>query len=196
MRKIINFLFFYTIGIISCFSQSKKNLNKWEFHSINNVGLLEGQIGSALQLQTINGVKYKSWFGGLGIGLDYYRYRTVPLFIDLRKEFGKGQPHLFAYADAGMNSYWKRDKDPKQFSMNDKFNNGFYGELGVGYKIKISGNVHFSMSFGYSYKKLQEEGQYGLFTYPVYPQIGTTEYASDRIDYKLNRLIVKTGIEF
>ena len=197
MYKIINFLFFLTLGMASCFSQSKKNLNKWEFNSINNVGLLEGQVGSALQLQTINGVKYKSWFGGLGIGLDYYRYRSVPLFMDIRKEFGKRQPHLFTYADAGTNYYWKRDKDPKQFYANDKFKNGSYAELGAGYKLKISGNAQFSMSLGYSYKKLAEEGQYGFYTYnPLYPLIEPAQLPYNRIDYNLNRLVIKMGIEF
>jgi hypothetical protein len=196
MQKLIAFLIVLIFGIAPGFSQSKKNPSKWVLHSINNVGLLEGQAGSALQLQTINGVKYKSWFAGLGVGLDYYRFRTIPLFVDIRKEFGKKQDKFFVYGDAGMNFYWKRDKDPKQFYINDKFKNGFYGELGAGYKIKISGNALFSLSFGYSFKKLGEEGQYGLYTYPMFPQIGTAEYLSNRIDYRLNRLVIKMGIEF
>ena len=60
---------------------------KIKFHSINNIGLLKGQVDDVLQLQTINGIKYKSFFGGVGIGLDNYYFKTIPLFVDLRKCF-------------------------------------------------------------------------------------------------------------
>ena len=196
MNKAIASLIFLLLGISPCFSQTKKAPNKFVFHSINNMGLLEGQVGSALQLQTINGVRYKSWFVGLGVGLDYYRYRTIPLFVDIRKEFGKKQDKFFVFGDAGMNFYWKRDKDPKQFYTNDEFKNGFYGEMGAGYKIKIYQNYQISMSVGYSSKKLEEEGQYGFLNYPIYPQIIPTEYSTNRIDYRLNRLVIKIGVEF
>jgi hypothetical protein len=74
--------------VISSICHAQKNA-AWQFHSINQLGLLEGQIGSAFQIQTINGAQYKSWFGGIGIGLDYYRFRSIPLFLDFRKDFGK-----------------------------------------------------------------------------------------------------------
>jgi hypothetical protein len=184
------------------FAQQKSTTKPWQFHSINNIGLFEGQAGSTFQLQTINGAQYKSWFAGVGLGLDYYRFRTIPLFIDVRKEFGQTKNKLFVYADAGINFYWKRDKDVKQFSVDSKFNNGFYGEAGVGYKLKISHKLALLFSGGYSYKKITEEGS-NYYYYPYYlpPGIFYTDPLpvsgnKSKINYNLNRLVIKAGIEF
>ena len=169
--------------------QNKKPL---QFRSINSAGLIEGQAGSAFQLETINGVKYKSWFGGIGVGLDYYRYRTIPLFADIRKEFGKTNDHVFVYADAGMNFYWARDKDQKQFPIQDKFENGFFGEAGAGYAFKSGKRSAILLSAGYSYKKIAEKGTY--FYDLGFP--GPMEMLMQKINYNLNRIIIKTAIAF
>jgi hypothetical protein len=173
------------------FAQQKNIHSALQFHSINNIGLLEGESGSAFQLQTINGFQYKSWFGGFGLGLDFYKLRTIPLFIDLRKEFGKTSNKFFLFADAGINFYWEKDSDFKQFQMNDTFKNGIYGEAGAGYKLKLTRKFSVAFSGGYSYKKLIEEGSYGFVNPfgPESPQPG-------KINYNLNRLVLKAGIVF
>ncbi|HVY74956.1 MAG TPA: hypothetical protein VG890_09015, partial [Puia sp.] len=81
------------------FAQNPSSSKAWQFHSINQVGLLEGESGSSWQLQTVNGMSYKSWFAGIGVGLDYYRLRGIPLFLDLRKTFGHSRNKPFVYAD-------------------------------------------------------------------------------------------------
>jgi hypothetical protein len=198
MKKII----FLLIGLATifsgdCFAQQKTANQKIQFHSFNSVGLIEGEAGSAFQPQTINGFQYKSWFYGIGVGLDYYRLRTIPLFADMRKEFGKNGNKFFVYADAGMNFYWKEDKDAKQFYINDKFKNGFYGEAGFGYKFRLDSKTGVFISGGYSYKKLTETGSNGYFD-PGWPITGINgyDYPPERINYNLNRLVLKAGIEF
>ncbi len=189
--KNMGLLAIMTICFSALFAQQKIISRPLQFHSINNVVLLEGQAGSALQLPTINGAQYKSWFAGVGIGLDYYRYRTIPLFLDVRKEFGKRSNKLFIYADAGMNFYWERDTDVKQFPVDDKFKNGFYGETGVGYKLKLNQRINLLFNAGYSYKNITEEG-----TYPyMYPILAGMEYPVEKINYNLNRFVLQVGIE-
>ncbi len=56
------------------------------FHSINQVGILAGISEANLQLQSVNGIQHKTGFVGLGVGLDYYYARSIPVFIDLRKD--------------------------------------------------------------------------------------------------------------
>ncbi len=116
-------------------AQQKTPPSQWQFHSINSVGLLEGETGSAFQLQTINGAQYKSWFTGVGLGLDFYRIRSIPLFADIRKEFGKENNKLFVYADFGINFSWATDQQKTSYVQGDKFSNGFYNDLGLGYKV-------------------------------------------------------------
>jgi hypothetical protein len=182
-----------TLGIVAgnISAQQKSPVKRWQFHSINAVGLLEGQAGSAFQLQSINGVQYESWIAAVGLGLDFYRYRTIPLHIDLRKEFGKANNKFFVYADAGINFYWQRDKDAKQFYYNDKFKNGLYSEVGAGYKIKISQESSVLFSAGFSYKKITEQGN----SYWYNPGYQGPAYTLEKINYNLTRLVLKAAIE-
>ncbi|MBS1935120.1 MAG: hypothetical protein JST96_14050 [Bacteroidetes bacterium] len=143
-------------------------------------------------MQTINGVKYKSWFGGIGVGLDYYCYCTIPLFAEIRKEFLKSANKIFVYADAGTNIYWQRGNDAKHFPIHDKFKNGFYGEIGAGYKFILSRKSALQFSIGYSYKKLTEQGTY-LF---IDTGFGPSTNDVEKINYNFNRLVLKTGVIF
>jgi len=186
-------------AIISCSINSFAQVNKnpiTNFYSVNHVGLLEGQSGSAFQLQTINGVKYKSWFGGIGIGLDFYRIRSIPLFADVRKEFGKTSNKLFVFADAGINFGWRTDKEVKQFNTNDKLKNGFYTEAGAGYKFRLSNMNNLSFSLAYSYKTNTETGtnNYNVPN-PLY-FTGALPPDQEKISYHLNRIVIKAGFEF
>src|SRR5690242_4135427 len=87
--------------------QVKKTSSPVSFRSINLVGMNEGQGQTAFQLQTINGAEYKGWFAGVGVGLDYYNIRSVPLFFDLRKDIQNKKSTPFVYADAGVNYVWQ-----------------------------------------------------------------------------------------
>jgi hypothetical protein len=175
-------------------AQQKKSNGSWNFHSINNIGLMEGQTGSSFQIQTVNGAQYKSWFGGIGLGLDYYRYRTVPLFLDFRKEFGKSSNKLFLYADMGVSFCWLTDNQKMNYYQNDHFNNGIYGDFGAGYKIGLGRNDHdhLLLSLGYTFKKLNETYDAPEYFYP--PSPGSP--SKDQINYNLNRLSIKIGWEF
>jgi hypothetical protein len=180
------------VGIVS--AQQNNSVRPWQFHSINNVGLLEGETGSAFQLQTINGVNYKSWFAGIGVGLDFYRLRTIPLFADFRKEFGKGNNKVFVYSDVGINFSWVTDQQKTINVENDKFHNGFYGDWGLGYKVMVNRKNNLLLSLGYSYKRTVET--YDQIYYPTFlpgPMEGDQE---QKINYSLNRLTIKIGWEF
>ena len=193
LHKKIQVVFLLLISTISFASaQQKVSGNSWQFHSINNLGLLEGQAGSSFQLQTINGVQNRSWFGGIGLGIDYYRYRTIPLFFDLRKEFGKNSNKAFIYADLGTNFAWVSENEKLYYLVDDHFGNGFYSDLGLGYKVMTGKSNHFLISLGYSFKKLTETYRSQLFSY--IDQLQTGQY--DKINYNLHRLSIKAGWEF
>ena len=189
MKRITFYCFALCLsGMVS--AQQKTITCTWQFHSINNIGLLEGQTGSAFQLQSINGMQYKSWYGGIGLGLDFYRYRTIPLFIDFRKEFGSSVNKFFAYADGGVNFCWLTDNEKNTYLTDDHFDTGFYTDLGLGYKIGMGRTNHLLLSIGYSLKKLKETYQ----TYSYFPPDNTLQ--KQDVNYSLNRLTLKIGWEF
>ena len=55
------------------------------FHSVEQGVLINGNRAVSGALQTVNGIGYGNWFAGIGAGIDFYRYRSVPLFLDLRR---------------------------------------------------------------------------------------------------------------
>lgn len=191
-------LVFVLTAMASISSAQKNNLTGgWQFHSVNNLGLLEGETGSAFQLQTINGAQYNSWFAGAGIGLDFYRLRTIPLFLDIRKEFGKSSNKLFVYSDAGINFSWVTDQQKTSYVENDKFGSGFYGDWGLGYKVLVAKKNNLLLSMGYSYKKTVETYD-PLYSNPgIFYGQGSPSYdQTQKINYSLNRLSIKVGWEF
>ncbi len=194
-------LVFFCFSLSASLAQQQKENNWFHFQSINQVGLLNGEISNSWQLQTINGVQYKSWFGGIGAGLDYYRMRSIPVFADIRKTFGHAVNKLFVYADGGMSFTWVTDKEKNNFGYNDHFSNGLYLDGGVGYQIHIRERNTLLLSLGYSYKTVKE-------TYPVpiplyldfvpniMPGPGTPSKQSNRYNYQLNRISIKIGWRF
>jgi hypothetical protein len=174
----------------TCVAQGK-NI---QFRSVNSLGLAEGQFGAGVQLQTINGIQKGSWFAGLGLGLDHYRLQGIPLFADLRKQFGKTGNRIFVYANAGINFADATGGQKENYDCyENKFSNGFYGETGAGYSIKLNGRFSLSLAAGYAYKNTHE--QYSdICDFCMIMTYGPPKTVYKNID--LNMLVIKTAIGF
>jgi hypothetical protein len=158
-----------------------------------SLGMLMGESSSALQVQTVHGVQYKQWQAGLGIAVDNYRYRTVPLFMEVRRMLPLKTNHLFLYAGGGPNLLWltSQQKQDIMITNQTKFHAGWYGDLGAGYQLALAGNKNaVSLSAGYSLKTLRTVTQdYSPIAYDAPPVF------SERT-YTLGRIVVKLGISF
>jgi hypothetical protein len=177
-----------TLLSLSVFAQSKAR-----FSSHNYVGLLEGEHGSSLQLQTINGVAFKSWFVGLGVGIDWYYRRSIPFFASIDKDFlQKGKRSFYFSANAGINFPWQTDNYHNEWGYNEtKSTAGLYWSAGLGYKIGIGkGNDALLMQLGYDYKHVGEKVDLSYVFFP--PETDP----HDQFDYHLRRLSIKVGWSF
>lgn len=186
--------FLLTCLCLIMIGNAQKNIS---FSSQNYIGLLEGEHGSKLQLQTINGARYKSWFAGLGVGLDWYYQRSVPLFISLNKDFfKKGKRSFFASADGGMNFPWGEDNNLVQFGYEtDKLLNGLYWGLGLGYKIGLgaqSDGILLQVCYNYKYSGKDTKVNY----YNIDPLSEPYQNGINRYEYHLQRLSLKLGFQF
>ncbi len=165
--------------------------DKMIFSSQNYVGLLEGEHGSAFQLQTINGFKYKTWFVGLGTGIDWYYQRSIPAFTSVNKDFiRKGKRNFYASIDGGINYPWKDHKYYNEWGYGSgKFDPGAYWSAGLGYKIGFGKKTDaLLMHLGYSYKHLSEKVS------TVSPcLIGPCPESTETFNYSLRRLSLKFG---
>ncbi|MEO5995740.1 MAG: hypothetical protein ABIN89_03465 [Chitinophagaceae bacterium] len=185
--------------LISCvvhLSRAQDKSNKVRLQSVTNIGLLNGSKNSSFALQTILGGAYKNSFLGAGIGIDYYRFRTVPVFADLRHQFGSGPRKFFLYGDIGYNLDWLTDKNKEQeniysWSSTNNFKGGLYYDAGIGYKFALKNSDAFVISTGYTFKKLKNKTPETRC-----PFLGTCSMEIDTYKYYLSRWVIKAGWSF
>jgi hypothetical protein len=164
-----------------------------QFQSINQAGLLQGQYEAAGLLQTINGFRFKQWFAGIGVGIDYYRFRTIPVFADIRRNLFNKKSSPFVYTNLGMHFSWVDEsrKNPDGWGAASTFGNGIYTDAGLGYSFGFKNKMAFLLSAGYSYRNITEKRTINVWCINP-PCIGNTE----TIKYGLNRLTFKMGFQF
>jgi hypothetical protein len=168
------------------------------FSSQNYAGLLEGESGSQFQLETINGVKYKSWFAGLGTGIDWYYKRSFPVFLSINESFSQRRNrNFFIAANGGVNFPWEKSGYTNEWGYTvKKAIPGIYWESGFGYRIGMrKTNDALIIQFGYSYKYVGEKIQ-NNYIIPSSYFAPSQEYPNDRFNYHLKRLSLKFGWSF
>jgi hypothetical protein len=188
---------FFAVGLFLMMNVMGQQTGKCNYHSINNVAVLKGGSDASLQLQTISGVQYKNFFGGIGVGLDNYYFKTVPLFVDLRKNFLEKKKTPFAYVDLGVNIPWDRAKIESWSTS--YYSSGFLYDMGVGYSIPIKGRFSLNLSAGYSEKILNESRETTNWGWIDFMGFGKPAIMSkDTADYKytFRRVSLKIGISF
>jgi hypothetical protein len=158
-------------------------------------GLLNGDHSASAQVQLTGGFQKNAWMFGLGAAVDYYKIRTVPVFADVRYAFGK-KTNYFSYANLGANLVWALEKQYVQHYTtggytDNRFSNGIYADLGIGYAFKGDKKNGLIMSIGYSLKTLSSS--YQEIVYREMPPY-IIEYRDKKLDYTLNRLVLRVGV--
>ena len=146
-----------TVMIAGIGARAQGNVNKkcnCQFQSINIIGLLEGETGTSFQIQTINGIVYKQWYAGIGTGLDYYQFRGVPVFLDIRHNLLKKNSTPFIYSSIGIHYPWKRKEDT--FNEDTQLYAGLFYDIGLGLNLAKTKNQGFYLSAGYSHKRVKQ----------------------------------------
>lgn len=161
----------------------------YQYQGRIQAGLLEGEGGSAFQLQTIHGVEKKTWFAGLGGGLDYYHTRSLPVFLQVRKALLTREKTPFVYAGGGYHFLWIPEE--KQYRGSGS-KGGLYMDAGVGYQMPVMKSSALYFTAGYTQKAFSKTSTdfiwIAIWPEPQ-PQVRTSEY-------QLRRLSVQVGIRF
>ena len=176
----------------------QKAIPKLVFHSIEQIAMVNGNHAVSAALQTVNGVAYNNWFAGIGVGLDFYRYRSLPLFLDLRRSFElKKKNKLFVYADGGYNLPWVKEAEQPisiwgwPVKVEHKYKGGAYMDAGFGYAVQFKGGNALLLSTGYSHKYFSEKRTTIRMT-------GENTETKDiqKFTYSMHRLMIKMGWQF
>lgn len=185
MKKLFSFFLFFT-----CFYASAQN-SGYKFQTIVQGGLLEGERGGAFQMQAINGFQFKTWFAGVGVGLDYYHVRSIPVFLNVRKAFKNSEKTPFLYVNGGYHFPWLKEED-KMWGITET-SGGLYFDAGIGYQLPVMKKSSLFFSAGFSQKAYSQKGTDGVWI-AIWPWPGPPQ--TRLYEYNLRRLSIQTGIRF
>ena len=148
MKKI--FLILSLLVIINVITAQEIKNEKKFFSSQISAGIVEGEQNTSLHVELLNGLRYKSWFAGIGTGLDYYYYRTVPVYLSGIKYLSPRNHSFFVQGDAGVNFVWEEDRMNNRNEISHEFKPGIYWNGIVGFATGLDRKNAFSFGLGYS----------------------------------------------
>jgi hypothetical protein len=127
---------------------------------------------------------------GVGIGLDDYQARSVPVFADFRYDFSKEERTFFSYAGGGIAFPWltRKQWSKQNSSEPDKNIPGEYVHAGLGYKFRWRYNSSMHISVGYSHAAFKTKTS--LIDWTTRQPTGNFTTT----DYSFSRLTVMIGL--
>ena len=170
--------------------EMKTGGRKINFTSINQAGVVSGSSHESWLIQTINGIKKDKWSTGIGVGIDFYVERGVPLFLDIRRDLLNKKNTPFIYADGGTYFQWLNFIQKEQ-RMAIKRYPGLYYDIGGGWKLSGKNNRSFIVSAGYTFKQTKGKSTPTLWI----PMPVTTPREPDYYKYKYQRIVLKLGFQ-
>ena len=190
MRTTVLFLLLILCLSFVSFAQQKRIA----FEGAVQAGLLEGEVGSAVQFGAMAGIKKNSWTASAASGLDYYGIRSIPLYFNLQKNIFSKSNTPFVFGGVGHHFLWPDNSNYNSFyswRSDSKHSGGLYYNLGFGYQLPALKKASLFFTAGYSYKSFTQQTEY------VYPCItGDCPEYKEKVFHQLRRLSVTTGLRF
>lgn len=199
-KKLFTLMGLLSFSLMVMAQESK--VHKIDFASFNSAGFIAGESSSELQVQTVNGVTWKGWFLGAGVGLDYYNVRSIPVFGEVRKQVFDKDHSPYIYASVGHHYIWLK----KESMWETDHEGGLYYDFGIGYEVSLKKikNAYGSkesnikskpgpslfISAGYSGKEYSKKQD-------SFPWMSIWPRSSDSyktMEYKDTRISVKVGL--
>ena len=171
-------------------AQEMKKEKKF-FSSQISTGIVEGAQGTSFHIETINGLRYKTWFGGIGAGLDYYYFRSIPVYLSATKYLSARNHSFFIQGDAGVNFAWDEEGGDVWNEVSKEFKPGLCWNGMFGFATGLDRKNSFSFGLGYSYKSLKEIKEMAVMCFNP-PCANTFE----TYQYNLKRLTLRLGWQF
>ncbi len=170
---------------------SQENSGRSRLHTIATVGMVAGQSTVKPLAQIEAGVSRDRLFAGIGAGIDQYRFKSIPLFLDGRWHFGKTRS-VFIYGNGGYNiPFDNKSEYDNFFKSTDRFYGGLYFDAGFGYRVRLNASHRIMMSAGYSQKNMTNRITY---SFPCFSP--PCNESQDEFHYKLGRIVTKLSWEF
>jgi hypothetical protein len=172
-------------------SFSQANSSHARIHTIVSIGAIGGESTVKPIAQLSSGLSFDRWFTGIGTGVDQYNFKSIPLFADLRMNFGKTRSG-FLYANGGYNfPYDNKSKNLGYGEADSHMYGGFYMDAGIGYRIRLNSSHRLLFSAGYSQKRINDRIGYSLIYCPTCREEDVYTY-----HYTMGRIVSKISLEW
>lgn len=190
MKKILTLLILLLLIKNEVSAQDNKKPQKF-FSSQISTGIVEGKSATSFHIETVNGIRYKTWFGGIGAGIDYYYFRTIPVYLSGVKYLSPRNHSFFVQGDAGLNFVWEKQPSRVWNEVSNDFKPGVFWNGMIGFATGLDRKNSFSFGLGYSQKNFRDIKE---ITAPCFNPPCTNQFETYR--YNLNRLSLKLGWQF
>ena len=162
------------------------------FSSQISAGIVEGEQNTSFHVEIVNGIRYKTWFGGIGTGLDYYYFRSIPIYLSGVKYLSPRNHSFFIQGDAGVNFAWEEDQFFDRWNeISSEFKPGLYWNGSIGFATGLDKKNSFSFGLGYSHKNLKQIKEMAVMCFNP-----PCENSFETYKYNLKRLTLRIGWQF
>jgi hypothetical protein len=192
------------VSVLLLLPGSQAQKAAWKFTGMADAGIVWGSYEPSGDIRLRGGLQRGAWSLTAGSGLDYYRFRSVPVFAGGQYFLGSSRSKPFVYAHGGVNLPALQE-DEKGYSIStppmvwiapwmmvpNTYKAGYYADLGAGYAWLGKKGHGVNVSFGYTAKSTVEEvlaSAYGG------PGISTTY--TEKFTYNMNRFALRVGYKW
>jgi hypothetical protein len=178
-------------------SPSKKTM-VWNPWVTAEVGAVWASYEPSTDYRLQGGVQRNNWMLGGGLGMDEYRFKSMPLYAQGRYYYGKGKRRPFALASLGYNFSMEPDRTETSWwgirTINPptptvyRYGSGYYGELGLGYAFRAQKKWGYQLSLSYTRKSMSENFNASTWNGNDYIQ------TESRNLYRMNRLALRMAV--
>jgi len=191
-KKLIGFSLVLAMLGSNPVNAQQKNWKPW---LIPEAGILVGSASLDGDFRLNTGIEKKGLMLGLGSAVDYYRFKSYPVYFQARKTVEFRKVNLFVMSSWGYNiksgtisipSWWGGQAISKQYS------GGLYGEIGGGNMIRIRKKERLQVSVSWVMKTVGESFQTEIWN-PVNQSARTI---NNQVRYSMNRTALRIGWKF
>jgi hypothetical protein len=193
MYKLLKLLLVMTVTSVSLTAQdstSKTSDWKTHFHSFNTFQLLNGSTTTSIAINTVNGLQYGKFFGGIGTGFDYYYHTTIPLFMEARFDLATRKGKLQLFGNAGLSIPFTAQNKNQEYKSGSYKTGGLYGG-GVDYLVPVKQEAVI-LGVAFSNKQVIQLVDNNVWN----PILNNVENIPIEDKYSFNRISIRIGWMF
>ena len=173
----------------------KAQQKQWKPWLVPEAGIQVGSAALDRDFRLNTGIEKKGLMLGLGTSVDYYRFKSYPVYFQARKAIEFRKVNLFVMSSWGYNvksgsvavpSWWGGPSIARQYS------GGVYGEIGGGNMIRIRKKERLQVSVSWVMKAVEESFQSEIWN----PVSQSPRTITNEVRYTMNRTALRIGWKF